>query len=184
VTIVEATLVAPLDPYWPQSVTERLGDAAPSGLRAIGPLSLLEREKTAFFCSARIPGKAILPIHDAARRLRDAGVTVVGGFHSPVEKECLRILLRGRQPIIICPARGIDTMRMPAEYRPAYEVGRLLFLSQFESGPSRVSQRSAHRRNALVAALAQRAYVGHANQGGRTEATLDLLRRWKVPILP
>jgi len=33
---------------------------------------------------------------------------VISGFHTPAEKECLRILLRGAQPIIICPARSIE----------------------------------------------------------------------------
>lgn len=44
--------------------------------------------------------------------LRDAGVTVIGEFHSPMEKECLNILLRGSQPIIVCPARSLENMRI------------------------------------------------------------------------
>jgi hypothetical protein len=60
----------------------------------------------ALFCSARCPGRAILAAHDQAALWRDEGRCVVGGFHSPVEEECLRILLRGRQPVIVCPARG------------------------------------------------------------------------------
>jgi len=48
---------------------------------------------------------------------RDDGVTVISGFHTPVEKECLRILLRGSQPVIICPARSIEGMRIPPTWK-------------------------------------------------------------------
>ena len=76
-------------------------------LSAFGNLNLLALPKTALFCSARCPGHAILSAYDQAARWRDAGRCIISGFHSPVEKECLRILLRGSQPIIICAARSL-----------------------------------------------------------------------------
>jgi predicted AAA+ superfamily ATPase len=41
-----------------------------------------------------------------ALALREAGIPVIGGFHAPMEKECLDLLLRGTQPVVICPARS------------------------------------------------------------------------------
>jgi len=32
--------------------------------------------------------------------MRDVGIPVVGGFQTPMEKECLRLLLRGSQPLL------------------------------------------------------------------------------------
>ncbi|MBA3707606.1 MAG: hypothetical protein H0W83_02155, partial [Planctomycetes bacterium] len=61
-----------------------------------------------------------------------AGVAVIGGFHSPMEQECLALLLKGRQPIVICPARGIDEMRLAIAWREAISAGRLLVISPFE----------------------------------------------------
>ena len=49
--------------------------------------------------------------------LRDAKIAVISGFHSPLEKDCLELLLRGDQLIVICPARNIENMRMPAAWR-------------------------------------------------------------------
>ncbi|HSV74150.1 MAG TPA: hypothetical protein VLH79_10360, partial [Chthonomonadales bacterium] len=66
-----------------------------------------------------------------AARLRDEGATVISGFHFPLERECLRVLLRGRQPIVICPARALEGMRIPAECRPAFHEERILYLSPF-----------------------------------------------------
>ncbi len=121
--------------------------------------------------------------YDTARRLRDEGITVISGFHSPIEQECLRILLRGKQPIIVCPARAIAGMRIPAECRPAFEAGRLLYFSPFVESPKRVTRDSALRRNELVAALADQAHIAHVTPGGQTAQVVEMLDRWRVPML-
>ena len=149
---------------------------------ALGNIRLLRNRKVALFCSARSPGDAILRAHDAARRMRDEGVTVISGFHSPIEKECLHILLRGKQPIIVCPARAIDGMRLPAELRAAFDAGRVLFLSPFTREPKRVTKDSALRRNELVAALADEAYIPYLSSGGQTARIAEMLMAWKVPL--
>lgn len=151
-------------------------------LTARGDLGLLTLLKTALFCSARCLANAILAAYDEVTRLRDSGTCVIGGFHSPVEKDCLQILLRGNQPIIICPARAIETMRVPTECRAAFDAGRILILSPFTESPKRVTQERALRRNEFVAALADDAYIAHVTPGGQTERIAGLLRLWHVPI--
>lgn len=95
------------DAAYPTSLRERLGEQAPRRLIVLGKVALLSQPKTGLFCSLRCPGNAILGAYDTARKLRDEGVTVISGFYSPVEKECLRILIRGKQPIIMCLARSL-----------------------------------------------------------------------------
>ena len=58
-----------------------------------GNLSLLDEPLTALFCSNRCPGDLIIRTYDLARAMRDAGVPVIGGFQTPMERECLRLLL-------------------------------------------------------------------------------------------
>jgi predicted Rossmann fold nucleotide-binding protein DprA/Smf involved in DNA uptake len=140
----------------------------------------LQHTKTALFCSARTPGDAILRAHDTARRLRDENATVISGFHSPIEKDCLRILLRGKQPIIFCLGRAIEGMRIPPECRPAFDAGRILFLSPFVQSPRRVSSESALRRNEVIAALADAVFIAHITPGGKTERIAEMLRQWGV----
>lgn len=175
--------LARIDRAYPAILLDRLGEKAPETLTAIGPVGILANRKTAIFCSARTPGEAILRAHDMARRLRDEGTTVISGFHSPIEKECLKILLRGKQPIIICPARAIDTMRIPAECRPAFDTGRILFLSPFAEKPRRLDRQSALYRNEMVAALADAVYPVHVQPGGDTERLVSLSRKWEVSRL-
>ena len=65
----------------------------------------------------KCPGDLILQTYDLAQQLRDTGTTVIGGFHTPMERECLTILLRGAQPVIVCPARSIDNLRLPQAFK-------------------------------------------------------------------
>ena len=89
---MDACTLTAADTRYPARLRERLGDAAPAQLTAFGNLDLLALPKTALFCSARCPGVAILRAYDQVAKWRDEGRCVIGGFHSPVEKECLRIL--------------------------------------------------------------------------------------------
>lgn len=168
---------------YPEMLRLRLGADAPEALFVLGDRNLLRLRKTGLFCSARTPGDAILRAHDAARRMRDEGVTVISGFHSPIEKECLRILLRGKQPVIVCPARAIEAMRILTECRSAFDAGRVLFLSPFTKEPKRVTKDSAIRRNEVVAALANDAYIPCLSSGGQTERITKMLKMWKVPLV-
>lgn len=171
------------DAGWPRALAERLGADAPRQLWLLGDPALLAARKTALFCSARCPGDAILRAHDAAARLRDQGETVISGFHSPVERDCLHILLRGRQSLIICPARALDGMRLPRAWQTAVNAGRLLLLSPFEKTPRRVTADSAHRRNTLVAALADRVLIVHGAPGGQIAALAARMNTWRVPLI-
>ena len=148
-----------------------------------GSLLLLEEPLTALFCSKRCPGDLILKTYDLARAMRDAGEPVIGGFQTPMEKECLRLLLRGRQPVVVCPARGIEEMRVPRDWRDPLKAGRLLVLSPFPSSQRRPTAETAAQRNDLVAALASRVFIAHAAPGGKTEAFARKLANSGKPLL-
>jgi predicted Rossmann fold nucleotide-binding protein DprA/Smf involved in DNA uptake len=151
---------------YPSRLLQRLTTDAPSSLSVLGNPHLLALPKTTLFCSARCPGKVILTAYDQAARWRDEGRCVISGFHSPVEKECLQILLRGSQPIIICPARALP-QRVPPEWKKPLEAGRLLVLSGFAATEKRVTAELAGRRNKLVAALADEVWFAHITPGGQ-----------------
>lgn len=152
-------------PGYPAALREPGGWEAPASLFARGDLSLLRLPLTALLCSVRIPPELVLPALDLARALRDAALPVVGGFQSPLEREGLDLLLRGRAPVVVSPARGIAGMRLPRAWRGALEEGRLLVVSRFEA-PRRPTRELALGRNRLVAALAERICVVHATPGG------------------
>ena len=178
---IAPTRITPAEARWPVRLSERLGGAAPAELTALGNLDLLALPKTGLFCSARCPGHVILSAYDQAARWRDAGRCIISGFHSPVEQECLRILLRGTPPIILCPARALP-QRIPAEWQTPMAHGRLLILSGFTAGEKRVTTELATRRNALVAALADEVCFAHISPGGQSERLTHRLTAWRVPF--
>jgi len=140
---------------------------------------LLALPKTALFCSARCPGDAILRAYDQAAKWRDEGRCVISGFHSPVEKECLRILLRGCQPIIICPARSLESLRIPAAWKAPLVENRLLLLSAFSANRRRATTPLAARRNELVAALADEVWFAHIAPCGKMQRLAENAARWR-----
>ncbi len=147
-------------------------------MNALGDLAILDKTKTAFFCSARCPGDAILSALDTARRWRDEGRCVISGFHSPVEKECLRTLLRGESPLIICPARSLHGMRIPRSWKKPLKDGRLLLLSFFSRSHRRLTSALAQRRNECVAALADGVHFFHTTPGGQLERLSSRISEW------
>lgn len=170
-------------PDYPRSLFGRLGEDAPDHLVALGNTSLIGLPKTALFCSTRCPGDPILAACDRAARWREEGRCVISGFHSPVEKECLRILLGGTQPIIICPARSLEGMRIPTAWRDGIAQGRILLLSPFPPTARRQSAALARQRNDFVAALADEVYVPYASPNGEIERIARLVTTWGVPLI-
>jgi predicted Rossmann fold nucleotide-binding protein DprA/Smf involved in DNA uptake len=147
---------------------------------AIGDVKILSNPLLGLLCSIRCPGRIIVQTYDLARALRDAGVPIIGGFHSPMEKECLDFLLRGKQPVVVCPARSITNMRMPSAWRKAYAEGRLLILSPFAPKHGRISALLAEKRNRFVSLLADQFFVPYAAPGSKTEQLCkDLLSAGK-----
>ena len=157
----------------------RLGDGAPAQLSALGNLDLLESPKIALFCSTRCPGAAILAAYDRAAHIRDAQSCVISGFHSPVEKECLCILLRGTSPVIICPARALPK-RLPPEWHKLLSNGRMLILSIFPVGVARTTGDLAAKRNEFVAALADDVWFIHMTPGGQLERLSRRIVSWDI----
>lgn len=161
------------DPGYPPSLIREFGPAAAPGLQTRGNLALICRDAMAIVCSARCPGALILRAYDLAGKLRLQDRVIVGGFHSPMERQCLELLITGRSPIIVCPGRSIKFMRIPVSWKPSIVEGRMLLVSRNDLGHRRLTERLAHRRNKFVAALAAETFIPFAAPGGKTE---DLAR--------
>lgn len=168
--------------HYPAILRDRLGNAAPRYLYMMGDVNLLYNRLLGLICSIQCPGSIVIKTLDAARVLRDAGVAVVGGFHSPMEKECLDIILRGDQPVLLCPARGLAGLRIGQIPRRAVKEGRLLLVSPFAEDIRRTTAAQAVQRNNLVAAIADAVWVPHAAPGGKTWATVRAALERQQPV--
>ena len=96
---------------------------------------------------------SVLPTLDWATEISQReDVAVVSGFHSQMEKEVLKILLRGKCGIIVILARGMYR-QVPKCYEEALQQNRLLILSYEKDNVTRISEQTAHKRNKQVVSL-------------------------------
>jgi len=138
---------------------------------ARGKLQLRDHHPSlALFCSVKCPGMLILKAYDFARLVRGSGIAIVGGFHSPIEKDCLETLLRRSGLVIICPARRLSESRLPREWQKAIKAGRMLLLSPFDEKQKRATSELAVERNRFVASIADAVLIVYAHPGSKTEA--------------
>jgi len=153
-----------------------------SRVDCIGAINILLRARLALFCSVKCPGELILKLFDLAKELRDRGVGIISGFHAPMDKECLDILLRGKGPIAWCPARSIDGMRLKPAYEKAILEKRLFIFSPFTTNKRRMSAQMAEKRNEIVVTFAERVFIAYADPGGKTERLCGLAVSLGKPV--
>jgi hypothetical protein len=158
------------DRSYPAGLIRRFGADAPT-ISVIGPSASLSGPITAFLCSKESPGATILKALDQAVAWRDAGRCVISGFHSPLERECLNILLRGTQPIVKAAARAVRAPRLPAAQRRALNDGRLTIVSPFSAGEMRTTKDRAFVRKPV-----------HRRNGRRGRLCLRVAGRQPVPV--
>lgn len=116
-------------------------------------MALLQKHKIGFLASRTISTLSVLPILDWAMEIsQHKEVVVVSGFHSRMEKEVLKILLRGQCGIIVILARSMYR-RVPKLYEEALYQNRLLLLSYEKDSVTRVSEWTAHQRNKKVESI-------------------------------
>lgn len=162
----------------------------------------------ALLCSSRCPGTVIVNGLDVAIALKNAPVTVVSGFQSPLEKESLKFLLKGSVRLVVCPARSAVGMRIPAAWKKPIESGRLTIRSFIDeeastnSGPGveRAKGRSAktsirprtlprrpttdlaEQRNRFVCSISDAILILHASPGGKIDRLATDLLATDKPI--
>jgi predicted Rossmann fold nucleotide-binding protein DprA/Smf involved in DNA uptake len=167
-------------PFSEKAISHNRGAGAPPAFleqagRRPSPLS-----KLALFCSVKCPGKLVLEAYDTCRQLRETAITVIGGFHSPMEQECLRILLRGKSPVIWCLARG-KLARTPHTFTEPVATGCLTIHATFPDNVRRVTTATSTKRNRIVADMADAVFVAHAAPGSKIESlALELLAAEKT----
>ena len=141
--------------------------------RGIGNAKLLERPLTGLLCSRQCPAGIILEsCLNFKKWAADSASTVISGFHSPVEQECLRILLGGCASIILFPAREIDHLRIRREWRPALEQDRMLIITLADLHNRNMSRQDTEKRNRHIAELADHLVIPYATYGGQLQKLL------------
>lgn len=142
----------------PALCAQRVGTEIAAQIIGAGDAALLDEPLLGLIASRECPGHVLLETLDRVPEWVKTGRVIVSGFHSPLEQQVLRSLLRRTGRAVKVLARGFGTER--ADYRPTPEereplaTGRLLVISAFAPNVSRTTRATALSRNRLVLALA------------------------------
>lgn len=126
---------------------------------AVGNTDLLAEPLLGLIASRECPGHVLLETLDRVPEWVKVGRVIVSGFHSPLEQQVLRSLLRRKGRVIKVLARGMTNYRPTTEEREPLAAGRMLVITTFPSEVRRTTRETALARNRLVLALASEIVV-------------------------
>jgi predicted Rossmann fold nucleotide-binding protein DprA/Smf involved in DNA uptake len=148
----------------PDLARSRFSEPTPVTLAFLGPVEWLHGPLLGLLCSRECPGNAILATLDQAPEWVKAGQIVISGFHSPLEQQIFRSLLRRSGRAVKVLARTLEGYRVPPLERTALDAGHLLLISPFPAEVRRTTRQTALDRNRLVIALASELAIPHVRE--------------------
>ena len=101
----------------------------------------------------------------------------MSGFHSPPEREILKILLEQRAKVICCPSWGIDKLSIPAEWLPALEENRMMIMEMTNSAGNLAA---SEERNRFVLDVSDQQWVPHVTSGGMLDRLVNSQKAHRV----
>lgn len=155
-------------PY-PEHLEEFMYYDIPDALYTLGNKHLLEREGLAIFCSGKSTPDIRLKSLEFCRSITGTGYAIVSGFHSAVEKKCLRVLVDMKHPTIMCIVKPIGDFQPSKEQRVAIEEGKMLVISTAAAGSNPSGWEALMARDRLVAGIAKQVLFLYAHPQGKTE---------------
>ncbi len=100
-------------------------------------------------------------------------VSFVGGWHSPLEEEALRVLIAQEASIVFCVSKSLDRFVPSIELGSRVSQGQALLLTHCSPKAKRITRDASIRCNQLVVGLAKALLVLSAPEGS---ASLNLAR--------
>lgn len=131
----------------------------------VGNVSLLNERLVGLIASRQCPGSILLDTLEHVPDWANERRVILSGFHSPLEQQVLRSLLRRNGRVVKLLARSISTYQAPAEEREALDDGRMFVLTPFPPEVCRTTRATALERNRLILALASEIVVPHISKG-------------------
>ena len=146
----------------PPHLAPRIATDLATRFIGIGNPALLAEPLLGLIASRQCPGHVFIETLERVPEWAKAGRVLASGFHSPLEQQVLRSLLRRQGRAVKVLARHLPPGR---DYRPAalerepLTQGRLLILSASPATENRTTRASALARNGLVITLSDEHYV-------------------------
>ena len=138
----------------PPRCAQRVGPEIAAQIVGVGETALLSEPLLGLVASRECPGHFLIETLDRVPEWVKAGRVIVSGFHSPLEQQVLRSVLRRKGRVIKVLARGMTEYRPTAEERESLAAGRMLVITACPPEVRSTTRDTALARNRLVLALA------------------------------
>lgn len=142
----------------------------------VGETSLIDKPLLGLIASRECPGDVLLATLERVPQWVKGERVIVSGFHSPLEQQVLRSLLRrnGRAVKVLARCFSVGGYRIAKEEQDAIANGRLLVISAFGVDTPRVTRVSAIKRNELVITLSTEVVTPFISKGSPLEELLAM----------
>lgn len=138
----------------PPPCVQRVAIEVAAQMVGAGETALLAEPLLGLIASRECPGHVLLETLDRVPEWVQAGRVIVSGFHSPLEQQVLRSVLRRQGRVVKVLARGMTDYRPTADEREPLATGRMLVITACPPEVRRITRNTALARNRLVLALA------------------------------
>jgi predicted Rossmann fold nucleotide-binding protein DprA/Smf involved in DNA uptake len=146
----------------------------PAKLWGLGNPAILDRKLLGIISARQMDSDLALKSSELLKQLAFLKeISFIGGWHSPLEAEALRILSVQPVPIVFCVAKGLNQFAPPVEVQNRIDRGLALLLTHCSPKAKRISRDASIRRNELVIELTAALLVLSAPEGS---ASLKLAR--------
>jgi predicted Rossmann fold nucleotide-binding protein DprA/Smf involved in DNA uptake len=139
----------------------------------VGQAALLAEPLLGLISSRECPGHVLLETLDRVPEWVKAGHVIVSGFHSPLEQQVLRSVLRRKAGRVVkVLARGMSDYRPSSDESEPLAAGRMLVITACPPDVRRTTRETALARNRLVLTLANEVVVPYVAEGSPLAALL------------
>ena len=110
-------------------------------------------------------------------------IAFIGGWHSPLEKEALRILSANSAQSIFCVPKSLERFTPPREIKNLLRQGQALLLTHCSPQAKRISREGSLRRNQLVMGLSNALLILSAPEASSSLELAKAALRCGKPVL-
>ena len=118
--------------------------------------------------SGKAPGPVVWESYQFFYALRDADVTIAGGWHSPLEKGILDALIEGKANVAFFAAKGLKARGFQQKFKLLDRTSRGLMISPFPDSITKINGTEGPRlRNELLAAISDVLLIPYIKPRGK-----------------
>ena len=153
----------------PTARLESCFDGKPPKLWARGDSAILNHPLLGILSARQIDSDLALKSSQLLRQLVSLKkASFVGGWHSPLEEEALRIALAQDASLVFCVSKALERFKPSDDLESRLNDGKVLLLTHCSPKAKRISRDASIRRNELVIALASALLILSAPLGSNT----------------